>query len=203
MTERLHSHFSLSCIGEVNGNPLQCSCLENPRDGGAWWAAVYGVAQSWTRLKRLSSSSIQYRVHLFYPIGSMSSLLFCYICSKFCYNGSVLFSLFFQYITLHAQYYVFFHHLFPSKNAIKTIKKIIWHCISCWIMTRKWRLHVLLCTDLFPFISFLPRLGGLVGFFMHQLVNSKWYYCWRCQKVLQSYNCLPLHLCLCTGEAFF
>ena len=49
--ERLHFHFSLSCIGEGNGNPLQCSCLENPRDGGAWWAAVYGVAQSWTRLK--------------------------------------------------------------------------------------------------------------------------------------------------------
>ena len=55
MTERLHFHFSLSCIGE--GNPLQCSCLENPRDGGAWWAAVYGVTQSRTRLKRLSSSS--------------------------------------------------------------------------------------------------------------------------------------------------
>ena len=50
-------HFSLSCIGEGNGNPLQCSCLENPRDGGAWWAAIYGVAQSWIRLKRLSSSS--------------------------------------------------------------------------------------------------------------------------------------------------
>ena len=46
MTERLHFHFSLSCIGEDNGNPLQCSCLENPRDGRAWWAAVYGVAQS-------------------------------------------------------------------------------------------------------------------------------------------------------------
>ena len=46
-----------SCIGEGNGNPPKCSCLENPRDGGAWWAAVYGVAQSWTRLKRLSSSS--------------------------------------------------------------------------------------------------------------------------------------------------
>ena len=58
MTERLHLHFSLSCIGEGNGNPLQCSCLENPRDGGAWWAAVYGVAQSRTQLKRLSSSSI-------------------------------------------------------------------------------------------------------------------------------------------------
>ena len=56
MTERLHFHFSLSCIGEGNGNPLQCSCLENPRDGGAWWAAVYGVAQSWRRLKRLSST---------------------------------------------------------------------------------------------------------------------------------------------------
>ena len=53
-TERLHFHFSLSCIGEGNGNPLQCSCLENPRDGGAWWAAVYGVAQSWTWLKWLS-----------------------------------------------------------------------------------------------------------------------------------------------------
>ena len=50
-TERLHFHFSLSCIGEGNGSPLQCSCLENPRDGGAWWAAVYGVAQSRTRLK--------------------------------------------------------------------------------------------------------------------------------------------------------
>ena len=56
MTERLHFHFSLSCIGEGNGNPLQRSCLENPRDGGAWWADVYGVAQSRTRLKRLSSN---------------------------------------------------------------------------------------------------------------------------------------------------
>ena len=52
-----HFHFSLSCIGEGNGNPVQCSCLENPRDGGAWWAPVSGVAQSRTRLKRLSSSS--------------------------------------------------------------------------------------------------------------------------------------------------
>ena len=57
MTERLHFHFSLSCIGEGNGNPLQCSCLENSRDRGAWGAAVYGVAQSRTRLKWLSSSS--------------------------------------------------------------------------------------------------------------------------------------------------
>ena len=64
MTERLHFHFSLSCIGEGNGNPLQCSCLENPRDGGAWWAAVYRVAQSRTRLKRLSSSR-----HIFRAVG--------------------------------------------------------------------------------------------------------------------------------------
>ena len=56
-TEWLHFHFSLSCIGEGNGNPLQCFFLENPRDGGAWWAAGYGVARSRTRLKRLSSSS--------------------------------------------------------------------------------------------------------------------------------------------------
>ena len=56
-TERLHLHFSLSCIGEGNGNPLQFSCLENPRGGGAWWASVCWVAQSRTRLKRLSSSS--------------------------------------------------------------------------------------------------------------------------------------------------
>ena len=61
MTERLHFHFSLSCIGEGNGNPLQCSCLENPRDGGAWWAAISGAAQSWTRLKRHSSSSSSMR----------------------------------------------------------------------------------------------------------------------------------------------
>ena len=66
MTERLHFHFSLSCIGEGNGNPLQCSCLESPRDRGAWWAAVYRVTQSRTRPTQLSSSSIQYS-HLRIP----------------------------------------------------------------------------------------------------------------------------------------
>jgi len=64
MTEQLHFHLSLSCIGEGNGTPLWCCCLENPRDGGAWRAAVYGVAQSRTRLKRLSSSSSS--VHSFF-----------------------------------------------------------------------------------------------------------------------------------------
>ena len=60
-TEQLHFLFSVSCIGEGNGIPLQCSCLENPRDGGAWWAAVYGVAWSQTQLKWLSSSNFFYR----------------------------------------------------------------------------------------------------------------------------------------------
>ena len=61
MIEWLHFHFSLSCIGEGNGNPLQCSCLDNPRDGGAWWAVISGVAKSWTWLKRLSSNSCYIR----------------------------------------------------------------------------------------------------------------------------------------------
>ena len=67
-TEQLQFHFSLSRTGEGNGNPLQCSCLENPRNGGAWWAAIYGIAQSRTRLKRLSSSSSSSNVRkiLFY-----------------------------------------------------------------------------------------------------------------------------------------
>ena len=67
-TEWLHFHFSLSWIGEGNGNPLQCYCLENPRDRGAWWAAIYGVAQSRTLLKQLSSSgsSIKLRNSAFY-----------------------------------------------------------------------------------------------------------------------------------------
>ena len=64
-TEQLHFHFSLSCIGEGNGNQLQCSCLENPRDRGAWWAAIYGITQSRTWLKQLSSGSSSSQVQLF------------------------------------------------------------------------------------------------------------------------------------------
>ena len=63
VTEQLHFNFSLAHNGEGNGNPLQCSCLENPRDGRAWWTAIYGVAQSQTRLKRLSSSSSRNTLH--------------------------------------------------------------------------------------------------------------------------------------------
>ena len=76
-TERLHFHFSLSSIGEGNGNPLQCSSLENPRDGGAWWAATYGVMQSRTRMKRLSSSSVYGNPNL--PIYPSSHYLLTYM----------------------------------------------------------------------------------------------------------------------------
>ena len=68
-TEWLHFHFSLSCIGEGNGSPLQCSCLENPRDKGAWWASIYGVTQSRTQLKWLSSSSsVGYKIFFFFNL---------------------------------------------------------------------------------------------------------------------------------------
>ena len=63
-TEQLHFHFSLSCTGEGHGNPLQCSCLENPRDRGAWWAAIYWVAQSQTWLTRLSSINSTFKLDL-------------------------------------------------------------------------------------------------------------------------------------------
>ena len=72
MTERLHFHLSLSCIGEGNGNPLQCFCMENPGVGGACWAAVYGVAQSRTRLKRLSSMDVE---SIYGPFFSTTSYL--------------------------------------------------------------------------------------------------------------------------------
>ena len=73
MTEQLHCHFSFSCIGEGNGNPLQYSCLENSRDRGAWWAAVYGVTQSQTRRKWLSSSSIDGHLGCFHVLAIANS----------------------------------------------------------------------------------------------------------------------------------
>ena len=76
-TERLHIHFSLSCIGEGNGNPLQCSCLENPMDGGAWWAAVYGVAQSRTWLKWLSSGSSRNKIDIKESLEEVESEMKC------------------------------------------------------------------------------------------------------------------------------
>ena len=83
-TEQLHFHFSLSCIGEGNGNPLQCSCLENPRDWGAWWAAISGVARSRTRLKRLSSSRVFEVDNYFEIFENIFTLLFGFHCC--CWN---------------------------------------------------------------------------------------------------------------------
>ena len=104
MTERLHFHFSLSCIGEGNGNPLQCSCLENPKDDGAWWAAIYGVTQSQT-LKRLSSSSSsRSSVYMSVPTSqSIPPLLFPhqypYVCFPhlwlyFCFASKIIYIIF-------------------------------------------------------------------------------------------------------------
>ena len=101
MTEWLHFHFSLSCIGEGNGNPLQCSCLENPGDGGAWWAAVHGVAQSRTRLKWLSSSSSSL---LF---GNLKFVIRLYVCesvSDLCIDP---FALFFRFHMHFVEYLSF------------------------------------------------------------------------------------------------
>ena len=99
-TERLHFHFSLSCIGEGHGNPLQCSCLENLRDGGAWWAAVYGVAQSRTRLKRLSSSSSSVKfniwvllVHQYFQTVAPGKVRYCYAGKAKIPDGKTRFSL--------------------------------------------------------------------------------------------------------------
>ena len=116
-TERLHFHFSLSCTGGGNGNPLQCSCLENPRDWGAWWAAVYGVAQSRTRLKRLSSSSSRNAQAC--SLFSLSSLV----------SGLLFFSLFFS--PFHCN--KFPHHFISSKSMEKG--KEVLFLLSGWRQT--------------------------------------------------------------------
>ena len=102
--QRLHFHFSLSYTGEGNGNPLQCSCLENPRDGGAWWAAVSGVAQSQTLLKRLSSSS--------------SSLYYGYVR---CYHQGKLGEVYMEIVILQ----IFCKPTVSSNQQVKKINKIM------------------------------------------------------------------------------
>ena len=95
-TEWLHFHFSLSCIGEGTGNPLQCSCLENPRDGGAWWAAVYGVAQHQTRLKWLSSSSVYLSIPVSQfippptPLSFLVTVWFLHLWPCFCFVNKLI-----------------------------------------------------------------------------------------------------------------
>ena len=92
-TKRLHFHFSLSCVEEGNGNPLQCPCLENPRDGGAWWVTIYGVAQSQTQLKQLSSNSSRGNIFNNYEQFAYSYLLIEFKCHVIKMNQSTWFSI--------------------------------------------------------------------------------------------------------------
>ena len=110
-TEQLDFYFSLSCIGGGNGNPLQCSCLENPRDGGAWLAAVYGVAQSRTQLKQLSSSSSSSSIQYIYFSFWLTSL--CIIGSRFIHligTGSNAFLFTAEQYSIVYVYHCFFIH---------------------------------------------------------------------------------------------
>ena len=99
-TERLHFHFSLSCIGEGNGNPLHCSCLENPRDAGAWWAAIYAVAQSRTWLKQLGSSSSIAVFSKYYDDDDIHNR----VLKKQWSHGVVISSSFIAHLTINAPY---------------------------------------------------------------------------------------------------
>ena len=122
-TERLHFHFSLSCIGEGNGNPLQCSSLENPRDRGAWWASVSGVAQSRTRLKRRSSSSSS----SIFEIEKSQASKFVLFLNCFGYPGSL-----------------YFHKNVRSSSSISA--KMLWLCwiyrsIFCYVNNTKFVIY--------------------------------------------------------------
>ena len=114
--EQLHFHFSLACIGEGNGNPLQCSCLESPRDGEAWWAAVYGVAQSRTRLKRLSSSSSR-------PASGEIVLTRFYLCVYTLHTKALCVSV--KLLTLSVWMGYFFLHSSPIGSILKIHLKIM------------------------------------------------------------------------------
>ena len=139
-TERLHFHFPLSCIGEGTGNPLQCSCLENPRDGGAWWAAIYGVAQSRTWLKRLSSSSSKFLPDSFYFLLNSVSCLLTQFWSWLAPAVSVVFhmtALFSHGVCCQSyQDWYQWHHLFWGNQDLMSIFyskcKLVWMAIMHW-----------------------------------------------------------------------
>ena len=163
---RLPFHFSLWCIGEGNGNPLQCSCLENPRDGGAWWAAVYGVTQSRTQLKWLSSSRSLLNI----------SCIFSILVTRLCICNSIVFSRFWIIFTIII--------LNPFSGRLPISFSFVWFggllsCpFTCWIFLCISNLFRLLCFGLvflyagslwFLFIVEVPPCGwgwmsGLSGF---------------------------------------
>ena len=119
MTERLHFHFSLSCIGEGNGNPLQCSCLENPRDRGSWWAAVYGVTQSQTRLKRQHQQQYCFlRCRHWEKLGGVHWHL-CTISYNFMYIYNYLI-------------FLFFPRCFLRWAILKSLLNLLQYCFCCF-----------------------------------------------------------------------
>ena len=138
-TERLHFHFSLSCIGEGNGNLLQCSCLENPRDGGAWLSAIYGVVQSQTRLKRLSSSSssstiitTDYRTFVFptwnsVPLNTNSS---------FHYKPQLLATTILLFVSMNqtSNWFKWNHKIFVLLWLVNFIQNNVFKVHPCWRM---------------------------------------------------------------------
>jgi len=140
MTERFHFRFSLSRIGEGNGNPLQCSCLENPRDGGAWWAAVYGVSQSQTRLKRLSSSCSKI-VILSLPFPGSASPILSKVIDVDRFKTPSLFWLFFFIWILARQFHTqVFSSICWQRDCPHGIGK--WFIAICRKMLRKRRLNL-------------------------------------------------------------
>ena len=150
-TEWLHFHFSLSCIGEGNSNPLQCSCLENPRDGGAWWAAVYGVAQSQTGLKQLSSSSSIWYLSFWLTLFSVIIFISIHVAA----NGIISFFLWLCNIPLHVNICVIIHthtHTHPTYSLPIHLSVDIYylHFLNC-----KWNNSCLKISKL-PSNSFSP-----------------------------------------------
>ena len=143
MTERLHFHFSLSCIGEGNGNPLQFSCLENPRDRGAWWAAIYGITHSQTRLKLLSSSSRSsispFNICCKAGLVGLNSLNFC-LSEKLFISPSILNEIHAMYSNLGCRFSLFstlhisYHSLLPCQLSAE--RSAVRHmgfplCVTC------------------------------------------------------------------------
>ena len=154
-TERLHFHFSLSCIGEGNGNPLQCSCLENPRDGGAWWAAVHWVAQSRTQLKRLSSSNV--------PAVTFFGILF----------HSIIFSSFNFYLFVYSfmKYITGFLKKFSIKIFIFYLKSLVHLYYNDY-----WNIYIYLIYFLFVLFFYLFTLFllscNLLGWILFNISND-------------------------------
>ena len=135
-TERLPFHFSLSCIGEGNGHPLQCSCLENSREGGAWWAAIYGVAQSQTQLKWLSSSgssSVYLSIVLSQFISPSSPLPSCpHVCSVYLPVYSCTAKKFI--CTIFSRFYIY-ALIYNIWSSLSDLLHSVWQTISIHICT--------------------------------------------------------------------